>query len=184
MEINKKVIETIKNHYLKNYGQSARMKEIENDSELEISFYNIPECEFETDYLLMSISIPKKNNRGEDRKMLRGHLNSDQKEDLIITVYTLGGGFGALSRVENEYFVFLRNKNNYALATIISDSELVNCQNGGRFSAFEIQNGNIIGTTYCYDVNDPSCCPTLAFSTELEFTNEKLVIVKQDEIIK
>lgn len=182
-QIDKSILKTIHGYYKNKYSENARIVEIETDISIELTFYNIPKSSKETDYLLMEAVIPKIKSINKEKQILIGHLNDDETDDLLISVSVEGGGVGSLPQKGKDYFIFLNENNRFILTKIVSDKELVNCELGGRFSASKIENGQLVGISYCYDENDPNCCPSLAFVTELKLTKKKLVVVKQDLMI-
>ena len=179
IQIDNSIINSIKGYYKNQFPKNVKTVEVQTETTIEITYYNKPKTKDDTDYLLMALIIPKTDSLNDEKRLLIGDLNDDDIDDLLISVYTEGGGVGALSQRWNDYFIFLKEKRNYILTTIVSDKELVDCENGGRFMPINIKNGYINGVSYCYKIDDPSCCPSLTFSAKLKLKKEKLVIVDQ-----
>jgi hypothetical protein len=171
-KLDKKITDIIANYYQEKYGQGNRMEKIVNDSILEYTYYNIPKETDEYDGHLISILIPIKNqNLFGSNSILHGDINNDNKDELIVTVHTEGGGTGG-NIYSQDIFVFILKNNNYELVNVTGDNEISGCT--GDFRISKIENNLIVGHSSCYTENDARCCPSEFFETKILFKNNKL----------
>lgn len=100
---------------------------------------------------------------------IKGDLNGDKIDDLVIPVYSTGGG----SAEWREIFVFTTNNGKLDFFKMYSSFDLGHCQAGGshdgQFYPEKISNGILSGESYCYKSEDPHCCPSFKFATEYKF---------------
>jgi hypothetical protein len=169
------VLDDIKSYYKKTYGQDARVEEKYTDSTLELTYHNPSKEEDYSIDLLIAISIPKNTTSQISRPnlVLKGDLNNDGFEDLIISVSTEGGGAGG-NIWWDDIFVFLNNKGKQVLASVNRSDQISGCSDG-QFFCSKIEGGYLIGNSKCYAEGDSRCCPSLEYSTKVKLKNEKLV---------
>lgn len=179
--IDKEILEQIKSHYQTIYGKGTRIEETNSDSILNIIYYKIPTDSDDYDGFLIDISIPKKSNMDlfSANSILYGDLNNDKIEEIVISVHTEGGGSGGNNWAQ-DIFVFEKIKGNYQMNSITPDGDICGCE-GGSFRAKEITNGFLIGKSSCYKDDDPRCCPSIKYKTQVELANNKLKISSKTE---
>ena len=111
-------------------------------------------------------------------EFIKGDLNGDNAVDIVIPVYSTGGG----SAEWREIFVFISKKNKIDFYKMYSSFDLGHCQeagsHGGQFYPEKISNAILIGESYCYKEGDPHCCPSLKYTTEYKF-DKGLIFLKQ-----
>ncbi len=111
------------------------------------------------------------NTTPTSSKFIKGDLNSDKIDDVIIPVYSTGGG----SAEWQEIFVFISNNGKLDFLKMYSSFDLGHCQAGGshdgQFYPEKISNAILIGESYCYKAEDPHCCPSFKFTTQYKFDN-------------
>jgi hypothetical protein len=111
-------------------------------------------------------------------KFIKGDLNGDNVDDVVIPVYSTGGG----SAVWQEIFVFISKDDTIELYKMYSSFDLAHCQeagsHGGQFYPEKISNAILTGESYCYKEGDPHCCPSLKYTTEYKF-DKGLIFFKQ-----
>jgi hypothetical protein len=170
------VLADIKGYYLKTYGQDTRMEEKSTDSTLELSFYNLTKDEDDYYDFLFSAQIPKQtsSNISMARSILKGDLNKDGIEDLVISIYTEGGGSGG-NIGWDDIFIFLNKQGKPVLLSVNQSDQITGFSGDCQFFAEKIENGYLIGTSQCYTKDDSRCCPSLKYITKLQLKNEKLV---------
>lgn len=164
------IILTIKYYYHRIYGDNLRKEEIINKSNIEITYYSIPQTEDEYSHWMFNFYIPfEKEPKGTN--ILEGDINNDGIDDLVIKIYTSGGGQGG--NVEWwDYFAFINQNGNYILADVAPQGKLSGCTGG--FWAESIENNYILGNSNCYAEGDARCCPSLHYETRVIFENDKL----------
>lgn len=170
------VLSDIKKYYQEEYGENAKFEPEVTDSTYNITYRHIPDEEEPTDYFLIAIYIPTKN-----RDLIYGDLNSDNLQDLVVAVSTEGGGTGGNGIRWGDLFVFLNQNDKLTLASVTKDYELTDCV-AGYFWPATINNGYLIGNSYCYDSEDAHCCPSLKYLTKVKFSKNKLVYQSQNKI--
>lgn len=104
-------------------------------------------------------------------KYIKGDLNNDKVDDIVVPVYSTGGG----SEDWFEIFIFVSLNGKLDFFKMYTSYELGNCDStvslGGEFFPISIKNGILIGESYCWVRNDPHCCPSLNYKTKLKFNN-------------
>jgi hypothetical protein len=104
-------------------------------------------------------------------KYIKGDLNGDKVDDIVIPVYSTGGG----SAEWQEVFVFISNNSKLDFFKMYSSFDLGHCQAGGshdgQFYSEKISNAILIGESFCYKREDPHCCPSFKFTTQYKFDN-------------
>jgi hypothetical protein len=152
------------------------MEEKSTDSTFKMSFYNLTKDEDDYYDFLFSAQIPTQtsSNKSMGRSILKGDLNKDGIEDLVISVYTEGGGGGG-NIGWDDIFIFLNKQGKPVLSSVNQSDQITGCSGGGQFSVEKIVNGYLIGTSQCYTNDDSRCCPSLKYITKLHLKNEKLV---------
>ncbi|HRD57467.1 MAG TPA: hypothetical protein PK504_05430 [Ferruginibacter sp.] len=110
-----------------------------------------------------------------------GDLNNDGKEDAVVKVYTNTGG-------NSDYldlYIFLQLENSWKLVLVkaSSDDDIKGCTIG-QFVPTHVQSGLLIGESSCFLESDPRCCPSLYYKTTLKLSNNKLVFIKKEKIVK
>lgn len=136
-------------------------------SVLMVSFYTREVYEGDTSTLrLLNLNIPT-----NEKEYLRGDINNDGIEDMVITVNADGGG----TAWWNDIFTFLTKDGNKTLTSKINSNEVSGCESG-YFTPSKIEEGQIIGESNCWDLKkeDAHCCPTLRYNTTLFWNGEKL----------
>jgi len=177
-KLDKTVVQSIKDYYQINFGKGSRLKESTNDTIIELTYYNIPDKDDEHDGFLISITIPLTKNQElfSAIPILEGDLNKDQKNDLVISVHTEGGGGGG-NVWSQDIFVFIYDNEKYKLVNVTSDRDVCGCN--GNFRVRKIENNLIVGSSSCYAEDDARCCPSLHYETKVAFENNKLKYVSK-----
>ncbi len=102
-----------------------------------------------------------------------GDLNGDKINDIVVEVDA--DLHGTSMSHYKDIFLFITDKNNLCLHKKVYKSyDLGKCSYNGAPSNFiptNIENMMLIGNTYCYNKNDPSCCPSLKYQTYYYFRN-------------
>ena len=99
-------------------------------------------------------------------------FDKDEPVDLIVSIDTEGGGGGG-NVYWNDLFVFLSKNGKFALTSFIDSPEVRGCR-AGQFFPDKIENGLILGTSFCFTENDPRCCPSLEYLTTVTFDGKQL----------
>lgn len=172
--LDKSIVQTIKDYYHDLYSKEGRLEEVNSDKEIRLSYYRIPSEDNE--YLgggLIDINIYLTDSQElyGAVPILEGDLNNDQKNDLVVTVHTEGGGMGA-SVWGQDIFVFTYTKGVYKLADIVGDGFVSGCR--GTFRAHRIENNFIIGESICFTESDARCCPSSQYETKVALKEGKL----------
>jgi hypothetical protein len=177
------VIAQIKNHYQKAHGKDSQKEEIVSDSSIDITYSAIPTSTDDYGGFLINIIIPKQPFQilYGATPILRGDLNRDKNDELVVIVHTEGGGTGGNGLISQDIFVFEKKNGKYVLLSFTPDTELSNCPSG-YFRATSIQNGFLIGASSCYKDDDPRCCPTLNFETTCALKDGKLKYQSQKKL--
>jgi len=170
------VLTEITTYYQESYGNDLRLVESEDDSTKEMIYYNIPKDKDGYEFPQISISIPKRTGASS---IFTGDLNQDNSNDLIVSVYTEGGGGGG-NVSWSDLFVFIKNEKGYQLKTISTNWEVAGCN--GMIGIEEIKDNKIIGTSLCYAEDDGRCCPSLKYSTALKLVGDQIVVDHQIEL--
>lgn len=137
-------------------------------SVLMVSFYTRDVYEGDTSIVrLLNLNIPT-----DEKEYLRGDINNDGIEDMVITVNADGGG----SAWWNDIFTFLTKDGNETLKSKINSSEVCGCESG-YFTPSKIDGGQLAGESNCWDLKkeDAHCCPTLRYNTILVWNGEKFI---------
>jgi hypothetical protein len=113
-------------------------------------------------------------------KFLKGDLNGDKRNDYIIPVYSTGGGNVSWT----ELFVFTSNNGQLNMMRMYSSYDLGHCEAtggiDGQFFPEKIDSsGLLVGESACYALNDPSCCPTIKWTTRYKVSNNTLTLADQ-----
>jgi hypothetical protein len=106
------------------------------------------------------------------RKILRGDVNNDGKEDLVV-LYTLEG-FGGGNLYIQYLAVFLGNGKNFLYA----NHKSAGGKNNRSIELSSVKNGTINLTTLEYLPNDPSCCPSKKGKAHFIFSKGVLKEIK------
>lgn len=70
------------------------------------------------------------------------------------------------------------------MINVYKSDELVTCNYKGAPSIFipsKIKDNNLIGDMLCYTENDPSCCPSLKYSTRFIY-KDSLILKEQIQV--
>lgn len=170
VQLSEQILSEITAHYRQAYGKNARLELINSDSIIEMTFYSIPNDTDTYEGVLIAISITKTD---KSTSIIRGDINGDKRDDLIISVPTEGGGGGG-NIAWSDHFLFLGTTDkNYTLADVKSDGELTGC-GGGYFTPETIVLNTLVGTSLCYADDDGHCCPSLKFQSTSVFVNGKI----------
>lgn len=111
------------------------------------------------------------------RDHVKGDINHDGNDDLVITVMVSGGGSAAW----NEIFTFILQGNKYTLFGVTRGTEISGCSDGN-FTPLKIVNGQIVGTSTCWGPEDASCCPSLEYNTTVAFEGKGLKFVSKVKV--
>ncbi len=169
----KDIIETIISHYKSEYSKEKNcgkvtIRETEDGTEVESAFIDTDDS--------FSISICGYHLIPKASGLIRGDINGDGNDDVIVPVSSNGGG----TAVWDDLFFFLSDQKTLASYIMFNSSELASCGNGGgKFEVKAIAAAFIVGESQCYAEDDPSCCPSLKYKTEYKLQGEKLVLVGQ-----
>jgi hypothetical protein len=177
VDVDNNIISEIKKYYKNKYGKDARLEEEVSDSTYEITYYNIPKDSTDFDGHLISIYIPKKN---ADKAILRGDLNNDKIQDLVVNVATEGGGGGG-NISWSDLFVFINRNDELFFTSVTNSYTICGCEDGF-FNASKIENGYLIGESYCYGSNDARCCPSFHYLAKVRFEKNKFVFINKEKI--
>jgi len=153
-------------------GRDTKFEDEANDSTFTRTYSHIPDDEESEDYRILSVYIPTK---GEDG-LIYGDLNNDDLQDLVVVVSLEGNGTGYGNSTE-YFFVFLNQNNKLRLVSVADRYSLSHCD-GGYFSAVKIENGYLVGTSYCNSSNDGSY-PTIEYLTNIKLLKNRLVFSSQ-----
>ncbi|HLS11121.1 MAG TPA: FG-GAP repeat protein [Flavobacteriaceae bacterium] len=171
------VIKELEQYYHQKYKEGNRVVREESEGIITIDYFKNAYNENNYESFVLRIEIPKEK---ESEYILTGDLNNDNTADLIVGVFTEGGGYGG-KIYWIDYFVFLKKENNYHLTTVKSNRELSECEAG--FVYFNKIEKNIIKTTEsCFVERDSRCCPSLHYYVVLEVVDEG-VVVKSKEVV-
>lgn len=172
-------ISKIKEYYQIEYGKGLNRVIENNDDEIHVAYYNIPEGEEDFAYTQMAIYIPKAL---KSEAIKEADINNDTLKDLIISIHTEGGGGGG-NVWWTDLFVFINKGNNrYELTTTKTNWEISGCH--GYFFLEDIKNNTFMGTSFCYAQEDGRCCPSLTYNTHLKFNNKTFEVISQQKITK
>jgi len=168
----------IKNYYEDIYSKGARTEETSTDSTGGIVYYNIPKNKDDYDGYLVDITIPQKIgiNLYESNPILFGDLDHDNKEEMIMTVHTEGGGGGG-NIASQDVFVFRKSNDSLEILCTVPDGSLCNCSDG-MFRSKKIEKGLIIGISSCYKEDDGRCCPSVQSVSAVSLSGNTLKSVK------
>jgi len=166
--VDNSIIEDITKYYETKHGQNARVEKDNKDSLLTLTFYSTSKEQAENPFLI-TIYISKIKS-----DYLIGDLNNDKVDDLVADVSTEGGGGGGNVHW-NDIFVFISNNGKFELKNTTQSPSICGA-NDGYFYPEKISDNMLIGNSYCYGENDPSCCPSLMFYSKIKFNNGKLEI--------
>jgi len=177
LQLDKNMINSIKDYYKGNFGNNASLSESQDDSTLNLSFFSISDIEDEESNLLISILIPLTSSQElyGAIPILTGDLNNDSNDDLVVSVYTEAG-----NSASQDIFTFISQDENFNLVNVSNDKELCGCN--GSFRALRIEDNHLIGQSSCYSEQDAMCCPSLNYETKVALTDNKLVFVSKKEM--
>ncbi len=162
MDIIDKIIEYYKNEGLQN---QCNMKKEIAPSKINLSFYS---KDYPQDISVFSVDIMK--------NFIVGDINNDGKSD-VFTQQQTSGGWAAGNVGWRESFAFISQNNKYTIAISPKNTIDFGCKNGGSYVISEIKNGMLIGESFCYDKDDPNCCPSLHFKIKLKLSGKKLILL-------
>ncbi len=111
------------------------------------------------------------------RDHVKGDINNDGNDDLIITVMVSGGGSAAW----NEIFTFIFQNNIYMLNGITHGTKICGCSDGN-FTPTKIADGNLHGVSTCWTPEDAHCCPSLEYNTTVAFDGKGLNFVSKVKV--
>lgn len=175
------VVAVIKNYYEKDYSKDTRLETEIRDNTLKMTYWSIPNEEnYHYDGYIISAYIPltKKVNRFGDTVIvaLDGDLNNDQRDDLIVTVYTEQGNSGGM-----DLFLFINDGEKYNLINEGSTSQLGSFFGGGSSieSLIKIENQLLVVNSYAYGAKDARCCPSIKYIEKYALENKQLVLKQQ-----
>ena len=158
------IINAIIDHYK---SSTTKMETEKTDTLLNISFRNIPSEDDAFDGIGLRIYISKMK-----KDYIFGDIDNDGVPDLIVSIDTEGGGGGG-NVYWNDLFVFLSKNGKFALTSFIDSPEVRGCR-AGQFFPDKIENGLILGNSFCFAENDPHCCPSLEYLTTITFDGKQL----------
>jgi hypothetical protein len=169
----------IKKYYHEQYniyeGKHTKFEDEFNNIYQTRTYRHVSDEEDEFEYAIVSIYIPLEK---DTKSLFYGDLNNDGLQDLVVAVSTeIGAGFDQPA----ELFVFLNQNNKLTLIDVAEIHGLTHCEDG-YFWPTKIENGNLIGTSYCFKNNDGRCCPSLKYSTKTKLSDNKLVFNSQIKI--
>lgn len=104
------------------------------------------------------------------KDFIKGDLNGDKINEVLVPVYSTGGGTAEWQ----EIFVFTSSQSRLKFYKMISSWDLAHCPEGsadGQFYPKQILNAILIGETYCYQPQDAHCCPSIKRTTQYKFDN-------------
>lgn len=179
-EFGKSIEDEIQKYYLSVYKEKSRIEKTYNDSTVELNLYKVPDEIDTTEFLLIALIFPriKNSNLYGSEGVLVGDLNGDNNQEIIVAVQNEGAYGGNLWW--QDFFVFNLVDNKYKLLSVNNDGDISGCSQG-IFRAREIKNGILVGESQCYDENDPHCCPSLSYRTEVKMINDSLVFFKKSK---
>lgn len=165
----------IESYYTNKFNKKFDLKVNETDSILELFFTS----KINTDEILgnnIIITIPKMNKSDNDgtNSIVYGDLNSDNLNDLVINVYSEGENGSAILPDPSKIFVFLNSNNGYFLGDI-TDSDLLNGNEPGFYSLFEIKDCKLYGRSRLWGKDDSESNPTKIYNSIATFKDNKLV---------
>jgi hypothetical protein len=168
------IVEHIKKYYQQRDGKGLVIQESKSDSTLELHF---KEAEA---FTLMKIYIPTSQASAQRGSFIQTDLNKDALKDYVIMTRT-EGAWGGGNVSGTEYFVFLQNMSGYEFQHHTHGYLLNNCETGG-FILEKLDQGELIGFSYCYGPNDGHCCPSLEYKTTIHYNNGKLTHLKSERV--
>jgi hypothetical protein len=165
----------IKSYFENKLKKTFDLKVNETDSILELFFTS----KINTDEILgnnIIITIPKMNKSDNDgtNSIVYGDLNSDNLNDLVISVYSEGENGSAILPDPSKIFVFLNSNNGYFLGDI-TDSDFLNGNEPGFYSLVEIKDSKLYGRSRLWGKDDSESNPTKIYNSIATFQDNKLV---------
>jgi hypothetical protein len=151
--------------------------EIDDSSDLFIISWRISFADPKSKITSMHLAVPKMKN-----DCIYGDLNEDGITDMIVSVkgYAIVQGF-ADNYPMSFICVFLHHDKKYKLASTESSFNICGCALGV-FYPEQIQEGLILGQSECFAQGDNLCCPSLFYSTTVDFDGKKLKYINQTKI--
>ncbi|MFN8154980.1 MAG: hypothetical protein U0Y08_11875 [Bacteroidia bacterium] len=108
---------------------------------------------------------------------VKGDINNDGIDDLIVTVMVTSGGSAAW----DEIFIFIFQEGRYILNGMSRCPDICGCSTG-TFKPIKIANGQIVGTSTCWTPEDAQCCPSLEYNTTVTFDGKGLKFVSKVKV--
>lgn len=159
---------SVENHYTGQNKKTAIVKRNETDSTIRLTFSYRKRKKGDPAGPYLYVTIPKLRS-----KSLRGDMNGDNREDLVLQpVLSQGGG----SRWK-EFFLFVNDGGGYVYKAQASTYDLAQHKKNsysGTFHPEEIVNNVLIGTSVCYRDDDAQCCPSVKVPTSVRLENNHL----------
>lgn len=172
-KLEESVLKTIKDYFHKKYGKKSKIEEKKEDSELKISYQQITEeKDVRENFEWISIYIPLTVHPD-----LKGDINNDEKDDIIVEVYTEFYHNNA----ESIYFLFLKTDNSYQLANTFTSGWRGWGARGENTYLYKIEDNLVIGSISDYVENDANCCPSIHYDIKMKFKNNELQIAEKKE---
>lgn len=154
---------------IKHYSDGkSKLEIVKEDSSLFVNWYNIPTKEDDYDGLNLVIEVPRKK-----KKYIYGDIGSDRVEDLVVDISSSTGG----TQEDYNIFIFTNVDGKYVLSGATESSEICGCKTlsfPGSFHPYSINDGKVIGISYCWSEDDPHCCPSLQYNTIAEYDGKNL----------
>ena len=145
---------------------SAELKITKEDGNLKIDY-----TKEGYSYFSRTIPLPK--------FLLKGDLNRDGKNDVVVSVWATGGTHA----IWNDVFLFFGTKDGYKFYKKYDSYSLGSVKSYyAKFYPAHINNGCLIGKMSMLAHNDPGCCPSLFYKSTLKFINGKFKIVSEKKI--
>lgn len=178
-EITDRMLAEIIGYYKKNYeNDSVRMSVSPSDTIVEVSF---ADTSTDTDAYHGTLFIAYISKVTDINPVVKGDMNGDGAPDILFTVHTEGGGGGG-NDWWDDHFLFVATGNQYTLADMKSDGDIMN--GSGYFSPKEISNQIINGIGNDYADTDGHCCPSLYYRMQVQLKNGELTTISRTAIPK
>lgn len=147
----KLIFDTVINYYKQVMGKDVRIEEELTDSLVTLKFYGKYFEEDTEERWLYNVFISL-----DTSSLIFGDLNEDKLEDALMTVCSEGGGGGG-NVTQVEFVVLLKTDNSYEVTDNPHSKQLSGCSEStwaGDFFPSRIENGFVIGNSYCLGKND------------------------------